>query len=67
MTGPKSGYAVSFFDEWVQERKARLVIEVRQSFGRPWRAAIVRVQDGPEVGFIRIGSNRAETIKHDRR
>ena len=62
MTGPKSGYAVSFFDEWVQERKARLVIEVRQSFGRPWRAAIVRVQDGPEVG---VHPDRLESRRDD--
>jgi hypothetical protein len=62
MTGPKSGYAVSFFDEWVQERKGRLVIEVRQSFGRPRRAAIVRVQDGPEVG---VHLDRLESRRDD--
>jgi hypothetical protein len=55
---PKPGDAVSFFDEWKQERNTGRVIDVRPSERHPWRVAVVRLQDGTEteVHPDRIGS-----------
>ena len=43
------GEVVSWFDDWVQERKTGTVIDVRRSSRNPWRVAILRLQDGTDV------------------
>ena len=58
MMAAMPGDAVSFFDEWRQERKTGRVIEVRRSATNRWLVAVVRLQNGTET---EVHPDRLET------
>lgn len=43
------GNAVRFFDPWLGQFKAGVIVDVRRSAKNPWFVAVVRLKDGGEV------------------
>jgi len=49
MNRPQNGETVSWFDDWRQERKSGILVEMRRSSRHPWQVAVVRLPDETTV------------------
>lgn len=66
MIQPVPSQRVSFFDDWMQEARTGVVMDLRRSSANPWRVAILRLKDGTEVEVHPDRLELAGEDQHDR-